>query len=476
MGKKSKKKSKPTKGGEHPQHHQQPTMIEQLSGLNLNKEEKAIPVGVCYFCLGEEADEGKPLVRDCSCRGSAGFSHFTCLTKYIEQKCKQADYMEEFVEPWTICNNCKQPFQNQLSIDLASSFVSFAEAAYDPDSSKWDKLKVVGALRTKIIALKGTDPTDKNITITITSLLSLVDQMKKDLKMSRWIHMPRDSEEYKYYTHLSRDYEAFAYASLGCASLIVDSSEEGIMIAITHWKKARAIFTLVGLENDTKDMDDKIAFATNLLSVHDEDMLSAATSSILQRSRNTYEIHLNEDGINSDRTIQSALQYVRVLRLERHCIDADRLITKVATICRRVHGLEHNVTIEAEELLQKCKERYVIVLPNCKHFQALRYENDGEYCVVQGPIREPRKTAKEKIYHVTNNLIIPDRGFPVICHGLVSAAHLNGEVGVVKFTENDGTGILRAVVHFEKKSLKSASIKPENLRIAFDLPSEDLVH
>ena len=29
-----------------------------------------------------------PLVRDCSCRGNA---HFSCLTKYAEQKCKQME-------------------------------------------------------------------------------------------------------------------------------------------------------------------------------------------------------------------------------------------------------------------------------------------------------------------------------------------------------------------------------------------------
>lgn len=75
-----------------------------------------IPVGAsCYFCLGEEADEeGKPLVRDCSCRGdSAG------LVQYAEQKCRDCGLVG-FPEPWTICNNCKQPFQNQLAIDLSS--------------------------------------------------------------------------------------------------------------------------------------------------------------------------------------------------------------------------------------------------------------------------------------------------------------------------------------------------------------------
>jgi hypothetical protein len=87
----------------------------------------------------------------------AGFAHLSCLTSYAEQKCKQAVdgntvafSIDSFAGPWKMCNNCKQPFQNQLAIDLASAFVSFAEATYGhPDSNKFDKLKVLESLRLK---------------------------------------------------------------------------------------------------------------------------------------------------------------------------------------------------------------------------------------------------------------------------------------------------------------------------------------
>ena len=59
-------------------------------------------------------------------------------------------FIDSFAEPWKMCNNCKQPFKNQLAIDLASAFVSFAEATYGhPDSNKFDKLKVLESLRLK---------------------------------------------------------------------------------------------------------------------------------------------------------------------------------------------------------------------------------------------------------------------------------------------------------------------------------------
>ena len=155
-----------------------------------------------YFCLGEEADdEGKPLVRDCSCRGdSSGFAHFSCLTKYAEQKSRSTSDGEvcPFDEPWEICNYCKQPFQNQLAVDLASAFVTFAEANYGhPDSSKWDKLRILESLRLKSVVLPNmlceTDNSDNEMILlelkNIVNLsLSIIDQTKKDLMMSRWIH------------------------------------------------------------------------------------------------------------------------------------------------------------------------------------------------------------------------------------------------------------------------------------------------
>jgi len=156
-----------------------------------------------------------------------------------------------------------------------------------------------------------------------------------------------------------------------------------------------------------------------------------------------------------------------------HCIEAERLVTKLSTISRRVHGPDHKITIKADELLDICKERYVIVLPENKPFQALRYENDGEICVVQGPITKPRQVDEERIYIVEWDLVVPAIGCVVICHGLKSVLHLNGELGEVRHLKQDENGAgIRLAVDFEKKGKMSALVKPENLRIAFELPSK----
>ncbi len=93
-------------------------------------------------------------------------------------------------------------------------------------------------------------------------------------------------------------------------------------------------------------------------------------------------------------------------------------------------------------------------------------------CVITGPVKQPRQEEDERIFHVTSDLIVHIGGCPVICHGLTSASHLNGKLGEVRAIRNDRNGI-RLAVHFETKSLKPSLVKPENLRIAFDLPNEE---
>jgi hypothetical protein len=174
-------------------------------------------------------------------------------------------------------------------------------------------------------------------------------------------------------------------------------------------------------------------------------------------------------GSTSGATLSSGSTYVTELVQAHRGIEAERLIVKLAAISQRVHGPGHNCTISLDEKVKECKSRYVIVMPDDKPFQVLRYENDGEVCVVTGPVKQPTQEEDERIFHVASDLLFPHKGCPVICHGLTSASHLNGKLGEVRAFRNDINGI-RLAVHFETKSLKPSLVKPENLRIAFELP------
>jgi hypothetical protein len=258
--------------------------------------------------------------------------------------------------------------------------------------------------------------------------------------MSGWIHMPKSSGEYQYYSMLCGDYEAFALGQLG--RLTWKNTEDDYKISIKHYKKARAIYNLVGMTDQATVMETKIKIA--MLALNDMNLSSTVTrSSMLQTSKDDYEKTLNDNGIESIFTIRSGLIYAKVLRREACFIEALRLVTKLTNVSRRVLGPEHKMTKEADELLSNYEVREVVVLPDVKHFQALRYENDGEILVVQGPITKPREVDKERIYRVESYLTLPFKGCPVIFHELLGASHLNGELGEVRNMKKpeNGNGI-----------------------------------
>jgi hypothetical protein len=438
--------------------------------------------------LDEGPDEaGKPLVRDCSCRGdSAGFAHLSCIIEYAEQKSKQASDSDlaGFSTPWYDCNNCHQQFQNQVALDLSSAFISFAEEAYGfSGNGMWDKVKVMSGLRHKMKILiqvvcsnfprEDVETLKVEFEMLIKKLLSMVDQTKKDLNMSGWLHMPPTSLEYQYYKLLCGDYEAFVYTSLGALASF-DQTEASYKRSIKNYQKAKAFYNLLGLEDKARSIESSIAMVKDCLARCDGDDVNVAVnaSALLKGVRYNYEFALKTHGLTSEATLESGLWYVTELVQAHSGIEAERLIVKLAATSQRVHGPEHNFSISLDEKVKECKSRYVIVLPDDKPFQVLQYENDGEICVVTGPIKQPRQEDDERIFHVASDLLLPILGCPVICHGLTSASHLNGKLGEGRAIHNSRNGI-RLAVHFEYKSLKPSLVKPENLQIAFDLPNEE---
>ncbi len=238
----------------------------------------------------------------------------------------------------------------------------------------------------------------------------------------------------------------------------------------------RSIYKLLGFEDRAKLTDIRIAALKDRLARFDGDGVNAAVnanaSTLLKGAKYNYEYSLKTHGLTSEGTLQSELNYVTKLVQAHRGIKAERLIVKLTASSRRVHGPGHSCSISLDEKVKECKSRYVFVMLDDKLFQALRYENDGEICVVTGPINQPRQEDDERTFHVANNLIIPAKGCPVICHGLVSASHLNGELGEVRALSNNITGF-RLGVHLEKTNLKPALVKPENLRISFELSIEE---
>ena len=96
--------------------------------------------------------------------------------------------------------------------------------------------------------------------------------------------------------------------------------------------------------------------------------------------------------------VDLAINYLKVERV----IECERLLGKLIPIATRVHGKDHRQTRKAVSILRQAKVRYVTVNHHLQwqSFQALRYEDDGARCILQGPIESPRNIKEEQIISV----------------------------------------------------------------------------
>lgn len=100
----------------------------------------------CWICFEEGIDAySAALERDfCSCRGSAGIAHLSCLVDYAQQKTLDTElgvietYEEamKLREPWEVCPCCKQPYRGSVGYTMAAECLDFFEA-HCPQSPSW---------------------------------------------------------------------------------------------------------------------------------------------------------------------------------------------------------------------------------------------------------------------------------------------------------------------------------------------------
>jgi hypothetical protein len=148
---------------------------------------------------------------------------------------------------------------------------------------------------------------------------------------------------------------AFGHEKLGAITL-KECPEEGKMIAITHYKKARAIYNLVGLESEAQRVESTISLAHNIVGKGEGGQsIMPVTSSVIQNMKNTYESKNTTLGISSESTTRSGLNYASALWNTENLIKAERLVAKLVAVSHRVHGPDHKISIDADKLLKQFK-------------------------------------------------------------------------------------------------------------------------
>jgi len=435
----------------------------------------------CWLCLEEGSDEsGKPLVRDCSCRGSSGVAHVSCIINYAKSESRRiyerAGPVFSSTEPFYSCPNCKQSYQNDLSKTLAKACMEFVENDLLDGDGNNELILHMHVMINQISSLDGQDADDNvEAEAIFAKFISAKNRLESNLDVM-------DGQAKEHFQNLV----ANGYATIA-TFYSVTKSQEGLLKAIELFENARDVFKAMdtpeaqfGLMSIDKIISEIQEFSGNAVDGgnHYDDV---------KIHKQKYQRCIGHFGESDPMTIHSGVQVAHaLLEQEMRVIEAERLLRKLLDISRLTHGSEHGCTKNVLGALQRVTTRLVLVaLPSdiLGLFQALRYENDGEEsCVVRGPVLDQRQIELEDVYTMDSIDVIPIVGTPVICHSLQKAAHLNGKIGEVrdfdvKEKEDGKKGfdkdVDRCVVHFEDEGLKPVSVKANNLRVVFDLPNPD---
>ena len=410
----------------------------------------------CWLCLEEGPDSsGCPLVRDCSCRGSSGYAHLSCLVQYAETDGRSSySSMGNIGKAFQECPNCKQEFQNDLRYELERARVEFVEREYASE----DRMLHLRALIHRVRVLDARDEQDRvegdGICVKMTEIM---DELKR-----RNDGQQQEQQGDAEFTKL----EAVVLYVIGLFHMNV-GTEETLQKALEYFGSAIYLFTLLGDETNLTSANKNVSKIESIFNGDEDDK-----GSDLEYSQRQYSYWLDKLGEDNPITIRRGELLAHALYVSNQGVAAERLLTKLATTSHQVHGPAHNCTLSVTSALNDVKERRVYIESRRLWFQALQYEHDGLSCVVRGPMpTSPGGTSSGYEEGMMSTLsfpvtdVLPGPGTPVVCQGLVDKAHLNGKIGDTRGF-NEG----KFEVHFEEAGLEPAIVDRGNLRIVFDLP------
>jgi hypothetical protein len=425
----------------------------------------------CWLCLEEGQDTfGKPLVRNCSCRGSSGFAHISCIINFAESESKRAYMagdMGDSLATFEVCPNCKQDYQNDVAYELSKAQVDFVEREF---TGAQHGFLYTNALTCRLVLLNVKNESDRcEGEEVISKMLSTFEAMKHtEQHRSHLLH-----------PDATKAFEGHANANIGTFYHKI-GSDDGLRKAKIYFQKARSIFESEGDELGVMTISNLIDNVEAEISGDGRRCLTQAIEVGLELRK--YQLFTKEFGADDNTTIEAGVQLALAMWKEFRTIEAERLLVKLIAASRRVHGMGHDCTQFAISALQRVKERRVFLKKDGEInvdevYRVIRYTSDGERCVVQGPVSkvvydprsnrsEPSHDGAERTFEAERANVVTSRGTPVVCTGLQKATHLNGKIGDRREFDED-TG--RYTIHFEDETLKPVMVKPENIRIVFDL-------
>jgi len=428
----------------------------------------------CWICF-ENDDSGPPLVRDCACRGDAGFVHLSCIINYAETKSKQINHRIDkgAVKLWYECPTCLQGYDNQLGVDISSAFVSFTIETFpchpdiNSDEFPCDPYRYLEALTGKVKSLN-TDSRNQSYRQEISTIgeeiLSIIEKIRNipehvialSMVSAFGFYAPKRIDRIEYITHKDLGGVAHNNARNGPE----EETEENIELALKHLNKYRELAEKTG-DYDAED-------AELNLDMHDRFWYQAGYQ---EATTTRVSIDYLRNQYKQNPSPSTGSQLAKRLLDTCHTIEGLRLMDVLIKDTRRTYGPDHSLTKSFEnEMHNRMSKRLVALKSDLEVYQVIRYEDDGTKCLIKGPNPDNANEEDQKSFQVGKDDFVLFHGTPVICYGLNNAKHLNGKIGETRDYDEE---IERYKVHFEDEGLKPCLVKSENVRILFDVPPKE---
>lgn len=298
-------------------------------------------VPLCWICLGDESETVECLRRDCSCRGTdAGYVHQSCLVKYAEEKSEEMasrdpDNQDHYLfrEPWEVCPNCHQDYQNDLAVDVSAKFVSFVQRKHPHDQPK-----LVDALNLRLwLLVSMINSSEQTLRITeakaiALQVLALIHQMKAETP-----NLPTRCMQC----------EALTYNDLGLIALN-EESEESAREAVLHFEKYLTLSKSIDFNVGIANAEYNIAYAKS--KYHETSDIFKQEEEQLKKAQDLYELRVAKHGEGDTLALHEGINLAMSLWRTNRASEAERMLSRLATVSKQIHGSQHKLTkkIEAE--------------------------------------------------------------------------------------------------------------------------------
>ena len=419
----------------------------------------------CYICFEDGADsEEQPLLRNCACRGEAGWAHVACLAKFADSKMgyHNQEYSDNLGPIWQNCILCKTPYVQNMGLAMAEACVKRYEDLPDNDMVRMFSLNYMATMYFDI----GNNDAALKTFNHLLDILKIARGLGQDV---RGVEAKVLSGVISVYTHENRFVEAIAVNERiieltidleGPNSLKVQDKKE--MLAMLH--------SFIGEGSDHKCHGSNRDTAADLVWAR-------------QRFKES-----QKDGDTMESRLQAHKGVVNALKDDGKIEEATEELESLLSKSRQVLGPDHPVTLQYENA---AKDFYTTLKQEARRAEifdkdvwaVIDYEKKpaihGQRVKV---LKATKKDAGTYICEITNHNGVStkvkvghdqftlERDTKVVIHGLVSSTDLNGNLGVI--------------YSFDKKKRRYAVlmvgkgctvlIKPINLDIYFSNGNESI--